>query len=139
MPKKKAPKKKLTAAQKAEKKRRKAEWQTIFIRGKQVRVRRPEMIDGVPVEEFIENNACDIWLMEHGYYALLDARYAADNSGSYMDDDAANAAQADAWAREAHVACDDYAWRAHSNDYPDLDARDLRLLDRVVWLKEDIG
>jgi hypothetical protein len=35
------PKKRLTAAQRAEKKRRKAEFMTIFINGKQKRVRRP--------------------------------------------------------------------------------------------------
>jgi hypothetical protein len=124
-------KKKRTAAQKAERKRRNAEWETIFIRGKQVRVRRPEMIDGVPVEEFIENNACDIWLLEHGYYELLEARYRADEE--------LNAAQVDARAREIHAAGEDCAWRTHANHYPDLAARDLRLLDQAVWLKAGIG
>jgi hypothetical protein len=55
------PKKKLTAAQRAEKKRRKRDFMTIFINGKQKRVRRPPTIDGMDPEEFIRQNADDIW------------------------------------------------------------------------------
>ncbi|MBN8456553.1 MAG: hypothetical protein J0M04_01715 [Verrucomicrobia bacterium] len=51
------PKKKLTPAQRAEKKRRKLEFMTIFINGKQKRVPRPPTIDGMDVEEFIRQNA----------------------------------------------------------------------------------
>jgi uncharacterized protein YnzC (UPF0291/DUF896 family) len=39
-------KRKLTAAEKAERKRRKAEYMTIFVNGKQKRVKRPIMIEG---------------------------------------------------------------------------------------------
>ena len=41
-------KRKLTAAQKAEKARRRREFMTIFINGKMKRVRRPPTIDGIP-------------------------------------------------------------------------------------------
>ncbi|MCX6868310.1 MAG: hypothetical protein NTV46_19310 [Verrucomicrobia bacterium] len=68
------PKKKLTAAQRAEKKRRKKEFMTIFINGKQKRVRREPTIDGMDVEEFIRQNADDIWLHQHGYYEILHER-----------------------------------------------------------------
>jgi hypothetical protein len=65
------PKKRLTAAQRAAKKKRKAEFMTVFINGKQKRVRRPRMIEGVPAEEFVRRNADPVWLMQNGYYELL--------------------------------------------------------------------
>jgi 16S rRNA U516 pseudouridylate synthase RsuA-like enzyme len=66
-------KRKLTAAQKAEKKRRKQEYRMVFIGGRQKRVRRPPQIDGMPVEEFIRRNADPIWLHESGYWDLLES------------------------------------------------------------------
>ena len=68
------PKKKLTAAQRAEKKRRKLEFMTVFMNGKQVRVRRPPTIDGMNVEDYIRQNADPIWLHQHGYYEVLHER-----------------------------------------------------------------
>jgi hypothetical protein len=65
-------KKKLTPAQKAEKKRRKAEFMTIFINGKQKRVRRPPMIEGLSVEEFIRRNADPIWLHQNEMWELIE-------------------------------------------------------------------
>jgi len=47
-------KRKLTPA---EKKRRRREYMTIFIGGKQKRVKRPPTIDGMDVDEFIRRNA----------------------------------------------------------------------------------
>jgi hypothetical protein len=58
-------KRRLTAAEKAAKKRRKAEFQTVFIGGKMKRVRRPPTIDGMDVDEFIRRNADLIFLHEH--------------------------------------------------------------------------
>ena len=54
-------KRRLTAQQRAEKKRRRREYMTIFVDGKQKRVKRPPTIDGVSVEEFIRNNADPLW------------------------------------------------------------------------------
>ena len=51
------PKRKLTAAEKAERKRRQREYMTIFINGKQKRVKRPPTIDGMDIDEFIRRNA----------------------------------------------------------------------------------
>ena len=56
---------KLTAAEKAEKKRMRKEYMTIFINGKQKRVKRPPTIDGVDVDEFIRRNADPIWLHQN--------------------------------------------------------------------------
>ena len=68
------PKKKLTAAQRAARKQRKKDFMTVFMNGKQVRVRRPPTIDGMPVEEFIRQNADPIWLHQNGYYEILHER-----------------------------------------------------------------
>jgi len=63
---------KLTAAEKAEKRRRKQEYQTIFIRGKMKRVRRPPTIEGMSVEEFIRRNADPIWLHQNEMWEYLE-------------------------------------------------------------------
>lgn len=68
------PKKKLTPAQRAEKKRRKLEFMTIFINGKQKRVRRPPTIDGMDAEEFISRNADPIWLHQNERWDILHER-----------------------------------------------------------------
>lgn len=64
-------KRKLTPAEKAEKKRRQREYMTIFINGKQKRVKREPTIDGMPVDEFIRRNADPIWLLQNGMYEEL--------------------------------------------------------------------
>jgi hypothetical protein len=57
---------KLTPAQKRARKRAKKERQRkymlVFMNGKQVRVERPPTIEGVDVDEYIEQNADPIWL-----------------------------------------------------------------------------
>ena len=55
-------KRKLTSAEKKARRERKKNFMTIFINGKQKRVPREPMIDGVPVDEFIARNADPIWL-----------------------------------------------------------------------------
>jgi len=68
------PKKKLTPAQRAERKRRKRETMIIFINGKQKRVPRPPTIDGMGVEEFIRQNADPIWLHQNERWDILHER-----------------------------------------------------------------
>lgn len=68
------PKRKLTAAQRAEKKRRKKETMIIFVNGKQKRVRRPPTIDGMDPEEFIRANADPIWLHQEGRWDIIEER-----------------------------------------------------------------
>ena len=63
---------KLTAAEKAEKQRRRTEFMTIFIRGKMKRVRRPPTIEGLPVEEFIRRNADPLWLHQNEMWEYLE-------------------------------------------------------------------
>lgn len=65
------PKRKLTRAERAEKARRKAEFMTVFINGKQKRVRRPPQIEGMDPDQFILLNADPIWLHQHGLWEYL--------------------------------------------------------------------
>jgi hypothetical protein len=62
---------KLTAAEKAEKKRRQKEYMTIFINGKQKRVKRPPTIEGLDVDEFIRRNADPIWLHQNEMWEYM--------------------------------------------------------------------
>jgi hypothetical protein len=64
-------KRKLTAAEKRAKKKRRKETMVIFINGKQKRVKRPPSIDGIPVDEFIERNADPIWLHQNGMWEMI--------------------------------------------------------------------
>ena len=65
------PKRKLTAAEKAEKRRRQKEYITIFINGKQRRIKRPPTIDGMDVDEFIRRNADPIWLHQNEMWEYM--------------------------------------------------------------------
>ena len=68
-------KKKLTPAQKRAKKAAKAErqrkYQWVFMNGKQVRIKRPPTVDGMPVDQFIEENADPIWLHQSELWELM--------------------------------------------------------------------
>lgn len=68
-------KKKLTPAQKRAKKAAKAErqrkYEWVFINGKQVRVKRPPTVEGIPVDQFIEENADPLWLHQNGMWELM--------------------------------------------------------------------
>jgi hypothetical protein len=66
------PKRKLTAAEKAEKKRRRQEYMTIFINGRQKRVKRPPTINGMDVAEFIRRNADPIWLHQNEMWEYIE-------------------------------------------------------------------
>jgi len=65
------PRRKLTSAERAEKRRRRAEYMTIFVNGKQKRVKRPPTVDGMDVDEFIRRNADPIWLHQNGLWEYM--------------------------------------------------------------------
>ena len=69
-------KKKLTPAQKRAKKKAKEERQTkymwVFMNSKQVRVKRPETIDGIDPDEFIRRNADPIWLCQNEMWEYME-------------------------------------------------------------------
>jgi hypothetical protein len=63
-------KRKLTAAEKRARKKRREE--LIFVNGKQKRVRRPPMIEGMDADEFTRRNADPIWLHQNGLWEYID-------------------------------------------------------------------
>ena len=72
-------KRKLTPAEKAARKKRREEFMTIFVNGKQKRVRRPPTVDGIPVDEFIRQNADPIWLHQNEMWELIEDTQRADD------------------------------------------------------------
>jgi len=44
---------------------------TIFVNGKQKRVKRPETIEGMDVDEFIRRNADPIWLHQNEMWEYI--------------------------------------------------------------------
>jgi hypothetical protein len=65
-------KRKLTVAEKADKRRRQKEYMTVFINGKQKRVKRPPTIEDIDVDEFIRRNADPIWLHQNEMWEYMD-------------------------------------------------------------------
>ncbi len=65
------PKRKRTAAEKRARRERKLKFMTIFVNGRQKRVPRPQLIDGLPVEECIARNADPVWLHEQGLWEYM--------------------------------------------------------------------
>lgn len=65
-------KRKLTPAEKAQKKKRQMEYMTIFMNGKQKRVKRPPIIDGIDLDDFIQRNADPIWLHQNEMWEDID-------------------------------------------------------------------
>ena len=65
------PKSNQTAAEKRARRERKQKHMTIFINGRQKRVPRPQLIQGLPVEEFIARNADPIWLHEDELWEFM--------------------------------------------------------------------
>ena len=68
-------KKKLSASVKKARREAKVEcqekYETVFMNGKQVRVKRPPLIDGIPVDQFISQNVDSIWLHQDEMWELI--------------------------------------------------------------------
>lgn len=79
-------KRKLTSSEKAEKKRRRQLYETIFVRGKQKRVKRKQTIDGMDMDEFIQRNADPIWLHQNRMWEKIDPLEKFYNKDSDEDD-----------------------------------------------------
>jgi hypothetical protein len=69
---------------------RKRGFKSIFINGKQKRIKREPKIDGMDEEEFLRRNADAVWLVQNEMYELTDPddlkdvveKRATDNNGS---------------------------------------------------------
>lgn len=79
-------KRKLTSSEKTEKERRRREYTTVFINGKQKRVKRPPTIDGVDVDEYIRRNADPIWVHQNGMWEYLDIGEEEETKGDTVTD-----------------------------------------------------
>lgn len=77
-------KRKLTPAEKAVKLLRQKKYMTIFINGKQKRVKRPPTIDGMSVEEFIRRNADPVWLHQNEMWEYMDEVQNVDGPGEEL-------------------------------------------------------
>ena len=75
-------KKKLSPEQKAAKKKRREEYMTVFMNGKQKRIKRPPTIDGMDVDEFIRRNADPIWLHQNEMWEYMDQNTGANDGGN---------------------------------------------------------
>ena len=64
-------KRKLTPAEKAKKKEQQKEYMTVFMNGKQKRIKRPQTIDVMSVDEFIIRNADPIWLHQNKMWEYM--------------------------------------------------------------------
>jgi hypothetical protein len=64
-------KRKLTPAERRAKARRRAEFMTVFVNGKQKSVRRPVLIEGLEPDEFIRRNADPIWLHQNEMWEYM--------------------------------------------------------------------
>ncbi len=62
----------MKAAKKKSKLERQKKYKTVFMNGKQVRVKRELLIEGVPVDEFISQNADSIWLHQNEMWEEID-------------------------------------------------------------------
>ncbi|GAB6906733.1 conserved hypothetical protein [Desulfosarcina cetonica] len=80
-------KRKHTLAEKAEKKRRREQYKTIFINGKQKRVKRPPTIDGMDVDEFIRRNADPIWLHQNEMWEYIENEIEDNGVKKHVDRD----------------------------------------------------
>ena len=78
------PKKKLTPEQKAARKKRREEYMTVFINGKQRRIKRPPTIEGMDAEEFIRRNADSIWLHQNEMWEYIDQNEVEDDAVDKM-------------------------------------------------------
>ncbi len=65
-------KRKLTAAEKAEKRRRRELYEFVFIGGRMKRVRRSPRIDGMDADEFIRRNVDPAWLHQNEMWEYIE-------------------------------------------------------------------
>lgn len=64
----------MTAAEKKAKVGRQKKYAWVIMNGKKVRIKRPVLIDGMLVSDWIEINADDIWLTQNEMFDVLDVR-----------------------------------------------------------------
>jgi repressor LexA len=71
-------KRKLTPAEKAAKQKRRLEYETVFMNGRMKRVRKPPMVEGMALDEFLRTHADPIFLHQEGLWEYIELRDAED-------------------------------------------------------------
>jgi hypothetical protein len=71
----------MTVAEKRARRERKKKYKAIFVNGRQKRVPREPTIDGLPMDEFVSQNADPIWLHQNGMWEYLHAMHDEQLSG----------------------------------------------------------
>jgi hypothetical protein len=66
-------KRKRTPSEKRARRERKKKFMSILINGKQKRVPRPQLIDELPVDEFVARNADFLWLHKNELWESMEA------------------------------------------------------------------
>jgi uncharacterized protein YnzC (UPF0291/DUF896 family) len=128
------PKRKLTAAEKKAKKKRREEYMTIFVGGKQKRVKRPPTIEGMDVDEFIRRNADPIWLVQNEMWEVLyereeEERLRMDDCNAMEDFDTDPDSIVDEENRRSLKRRDDFRFAA------DFIAEQMKSVPEVVRIK----
>jgi len=72
-------KRKLSKEEKRIKRENKFKYMTIFINGKQKRIKKPETIEGIDVDDFIGLDEDHVWLLQNEMYEELDELQKQDN------------------------------------------------------------
>jgi hypothetical protein len=71
-------KRKLTPAEKAAKRKRRLEYETVFMNGKMKRVRKPPTVQGTALDEFLRTHADPIFLYQEELWEHIEPRGADD-------------------------------------------------------------
>ena len=78
-------KRKLNPAEKAAKRKRRLEYETVFMNGRMKRVRKPPTVEGIALDEFLRMHADPIFLHQEGLWEYVELRESEDeirSSGS---------------------------------------------------------
>jgi hypothetical protein len=66
--------------------KRREEYMTVFINGKQKRIKRPPTIEGMDADDFIRRNADPVWLHQNEMWEYIDQNEDRDGDIPLQDD-----------------------------------------------------
>jgi hypothetical protein len=66
--------------------KRREEYMTVFINGKQKRIKRPPTIEGMDADDFIRRNADPVWLHQNEMWEYIDQNEERDSDIPLQDD-----------------------------------------------------
>jgi 16S rRNA U516 pseudouridylate synthase RsuA-like enzyme len=75
-------KRKLSPAEKAEKRKRRLEYETVFVNGRMKRVRKRPTVQGMALNEFLRTHADPVFLHQEGLWEYIELRESEDETQS---------------------------------------------------------